>query len=172
MAFSSRRGRPPRPKTDAPDLGTPELCYKRALGLTQEPIDRLLEQGLIDGNHHWCGLHLRWLYTLRYGAPVVTTRYADRRDISVPNDTQTAWQSMREREYADAAAMLKKANHYEPIMRLCVFNEVPAFLSDSLRKRAWHEPALAHQLSHQHRLLLEGLTLLVTAWRPKSLHSK
>ena len=165
MAFSQRRGRPPGPKADGPDLGTPELCFKRAHGITQEPIDYLLEQGLINAKHHWCGLHLRWLYTLRYGAPVITTRYADRLEQSTTPQQDPEWQSMREREYMLAAALLKQANRYEPVMRLSVFNEQPAFLSPVLRKRAWSEPALAHQLNRQHQLLLEGLTLLASQWR-------
>ena len=78
MAFSTRRGRPPRPRLDDNDNGTPELQFKRALGVTREPIDLCLERNLITPDHHWCSLHLRWLYTLRYGAPAITTRYADK----------------------------------------------------------------------------------------------
>ena len=168
MAFSTRRGRPPRPKSDGHDLGTPELCFKRAHGLTHEPIDHLLHHGLMTANQHWCGLHLRWLYTLRYGAPVVTTRYADATRQSVLAEEDPLWRSMREREYLDATNALKAAKRYEPVMRLCVFNEQPAFLSKQLRARAWSEPALAHQLSQHHTMLLEGLTLLVSQWRPHS----
>jgi hypothetical protein len=119
-------------------------------------------------SQHWCGLHLRWLYTLRYGAPVVTTRYADTMEQRGTADEDPLWRSMREREYIDAAHLLKSANRYEPVMRLCVFNELPAFLNERLRARAWSDSALAHQLSHHHTLLLEGLTVLESQWRRTS----
>lgn len=168
MAFSSRRGRPPRPKTDGHDLGTPELCFKRAHRITHEPIDRLLHDGFVTTNQHWCGLHLRWLYTLRYGAPIVTTRYRDAKEQSVVAEEDPLWRSMRESEYLDATRALKVAKRYEPVMRLCVFNELPAFLNERFRARAWSEPSLAHQLKHHHHMLLEGLTLLESQWRPSS----
>lgn len=172
MAFSQRRGRPPVPKSDGPDLGTPELCFKRAHGFTLEPIDHLLEQGLIQANHHWCGLHLRWLYTVRYGAPVITTRYESDSQPSTAPQADLEWQSMREREYMLAVGLLKQANRFEPVMRLSVFNEQPAFVNPTLQKRAWSEPALANQLNRQHQLLLEGLTLLSSHWRSKPSRSK
>lgn len=172
MAFSQRRGRPPRPTVDSPDTGTPELRRKRALGLTDEPIDRLLKRGLITASHHWCGLHLRWLYTLRYGAPVVTTRYADTAERTGANEEDPLWRSSREQEYLNATALLKQAGRYEPVMRMCVFNELPAFLNPALSARAWHEPALAHQLNQQHGLLLEGLTLLASQWRGSGKQSR
>ena len=109
MAFTTRRGRPARAKADLRDTGTPELQFKRALGLTSEPIDQCLERGIITTDHHWCGLHLRWLYTLRYGAPVITTRYADSALMSVPSQETPEWRIEREREYQDAVRILQQA---------------------------------------------------------------
>lgn len=168
MAFTTRRGRPARAKdADARDAGTPELQFKRALGLTSEPIDQCLERGLISADHHWCGLHLRWLYTLRYGAPVITTRYADTALIAPVTEETPEWRIEREREYQDAVRILQQQDRYECVMRLCVFNELPVFLNAKLASRAKHEPALAHQL-HQRRITLnEGLELLIALWRPK-----
>lgn len=170
MAFSTRRGRPPRPQSDGHDLGTPELCYKRAHGLTHEPIDRVLHHGLMTTSQHWCGLHLRWLYTLRYGAPVVTTRYTDAMGSFGPSEEDPQWRSMREQEYRDATSLLKTVKRYEPVMRLCVFNETPAFLNPQFRAQAWNDPAIANQLNGHLTMLLEGLTLLESQWKPK--HSR
>ncbi len=164
MGFSSRRGRP-RVKIDGPDTGTPELRRKQTLGLTSEPIDLCLERGLITPDHHWCGLHLRWLYTVRYGAPVVTTRYGSKETLASAEPEDSAWRIEREGEYHDAIAALHAIRRYECTMRLCVFNERPAFLSKDLTAKAWGNPALAEQLAIHHRMLREGLDALVDRWR-------
>jgi hypothetical protein len=172
MAFSTRRGRPPRPTTHGHDLGTPELCFKRAHGLTDEPIDRLLHRGLISQHQHWCGLHLRWLYTLRYGAPSLTTHYTDSHYCNTAGEDDPTWRTLREREYMEAAALLKSSNRYEPVMRLCIFNEVPAFLNPRLQAQSLTRPDLSRQLGQRHQLLLEGLSMLASHWRPHSTSTK
>ncbi len=166
MAFSTRRGRPPRARLDDTDSGTPELQFKRALGVTREPIDLCLDRQLISPDQHWCGLHLRWLYTLRYGAPILTTRYADKDTQCLVDENNNEWRALREKEYHSAVLELQRAGSYEPIMRLCVFNETPAFLSVALIHRGWAEPALADALNRCHRNVLQGLDILTAQWRP------
>ena len=70
LHFPRRRGRP-KSVHHGIDRGTPELAQKRLRGETTETLDLCLERGLITPQQHWCGIHLRWLYTLRYGAPGV-----------------------------------------------------------------------------------------------------
>ena len=164
MAFTTQRGRP-RSTAPVTDAGTPELRLKHALGLTAEPIDLCLEKKLIAPEHHWSGLHLRWLYTLRYGAPNLTTRYADREAPSAAATEDPAWRAMREREYHAATELLTSNARYECVMRLAVFNELPAFLSVTLRERAWNDEAIAERLMRQHHQLREGLGLLAHHWR-------
>ena len=65
-----RRGRPAQPRVEV-DKGTPELRRHRQQHATVEPLDRLLQQGLLTVPQHQCALRLRWLYTLRYGAPTL-----------------------------------------------------------------------------------------------------
>jgi hypothetical protein len=168
MAFSTLRGRPPRAKLDNNDHGTPELQFKRALGITAEPIDMCRERKLITSDQHWCSLHLRWLYTLRYGAPVITTRYADKDAQCGIQEDKNEWRSLREREYHRAIAELKRHARYEPVMRICVFNELPSFLHRPLIERGLRDPALGHELEKAHSRLTEGLDLLVNQWRPKA----
>ncbi len=165
MAFTTRRGRPPTPKPDAQDYGTPETQLKRAFGVTQEPIDQCFERSLISARQHWCGLHLRWLYTLRYSAPIVTTRYTDRHTASTPVTDSEDWRELREKEYHVAAEKLRQSQRYEPVMRLCVYNELPAFLNPIFLKRAWDEPALAARLHTSRHRILEGLDILETLWK-------
>lgn len=165
MAFTTQRGRPRKPVLHA-DLGTPELRLKHALRLTAEPIDLCFEKGLITQDHHWCGLHLRWLYTLRYGAPSLSTYYGDRDPPAAPlTDTDTNWREMREREYNSAASRLRQYRRYEPVMRLAIHNEMPAFLDAGLLAKAPSSPALALRLDRLLGELTEGLDILSTLWR-------
>lgn len=164
MAFTTRRGRPPK-ATPAHDPGTPELRFKHAHGLTAEPIDRCLSGGVITAAHHWCGLHLRWLYTLRYGAPHLTTRYDFHPDTPPRTADDATWRRQREAEYHAATALLRHHGHYEAVMRLCVFNEHPIFLSPVLRERAWNDAALALRLERTRIACVDGLALLVLHWR-------
>lgn len=165
MAFSTQRGRPRKPVLDY-DPGTPELRLKHALQLTSEPIDICLEKGLITPQQHWCGLHLRWLYTLRYGAPSLTTRYTDTCQPASPQPTDDpTWRAMREREYLDATALLKRTRHYECVLRLSIFNELPAFLNPRLLGRAKEQMPLAEQLATAHARLRDGLDILSHHWK-------
>lgn len=167
MAFTSRRGRPRAPSPHA-DTGTPELRAKRSIGITTEPIDLCLTRNLISPAQHWCGLHWRWLYTLRYGAPTLTSRYeADSPGMAQAGE-EGPWRIARNQEYQEARALLQNRKRYDPVMRLTVFNELPAFLNPSLQARAWHTPALARRLSEAHHILCEGLELLVTQWKQQS----
>jgi hypothetical protein len=64
MPLMRKRGRPAQNRPEV-DYGTPELQQKRQHHLTIEPLDWLLQHSLISQKQHWCGLHFRWLYTLR-----------------------------------------------------------------------------------------------------------
>lgn len=163
MAFSTKRGRP-RKEPHAPDLGTPELRFKHALGQTTEPIDLCLERALITPEQHWCGLHLRWLHTLRHGAARLTTRYHWEGTGIVPVD-DPGWRASREREYHDAVLLLRSKRHFDPVMRLTVFNELPPFLDRTLCERAWQKPALSRTLERSREGVVGGLSLLAEHWR-------
>lgn len=169
MAFSTLRGRPRTAPAPTTDPGTPELRLKHALGLTAEPIDLCLEKQLITADQHWCGLHLRWLYTLRYGAPSLSTRYADKDTATTAAQEDPTWRAMREQEYQAAVALLTLARCYECVMRLCVFNELPPFLNPRLRTRSWQNPALVTELTRHHAQLREGLDILAAHWRRRKM---
>jgi hypothetical protein len=130
-----------------------------------EPIDLCLQKQLITTEQHWCGLHLRWLYTLRYGAPSLTTHYIPREEKSGPTEDDPHWRAQREEEYRLAIALLKRGLHYEPVMQLCIYNERPAFLNTALLELAWEQPVLAARLENQRTWLVEGLTLLARHWK-------
>lgn len=170
MAFSSRRGRP-RANSGVPDTGTPELRQKRRHSITAEPIDICLEKGLIDIDQHRSGLHLRWLYTLRYGAPSLTARYY-RDDAGSGVQTCEQWRSAREQEYLLATRLLASRRLEHAVLRLTIYNELPAFLSPNLQQQAWLQPALAERLENLRHEVHDGLTLLVKHWRHATAASK
>lgn len=165
MTFTSQRGRP-RKMLPQLDIGTPELRLKHALGLTSEPIDQCLEKRCITPEQHWCGLHLRWLYTLRYGAPSLTARYTDRDSApSLMQQDDPTWRTLREKEYREAIRALKSENYYECVMRLVVYNEVPAFLNVRLQKAALTNHTLQTELQQTRTRLCNGLDVLAQQWR-------
>ena len=166
MAFSSRRGRPRQTARERTDPGTPELRLKHSLGLTSEPIDRCLEKGIINAAQHRSGLHYRWLYTLRYGAPCLTTRYEQANHLK-SDDTDTQWRSEREQEYLHARQLLHDHRLHTPVERLCIHNEVPAFLSPALVRESWQRPALADGLAARQQQLVHGLELLTLHWQQR-----
>lgn len=165
MAFSTRRGRP-RATSGVPDTGTPELRRKRQLGITVEPIDLCLEKGIISPDQHRSGLHLRWLYTLRYGAPSLTTRYF-REDAGAGQLTCDQWRGAREQEYLLATRLLAAQRLEQTIGRLVIYNEMPAFLNPSLLQQGWHQPAMAERLHYLRLQVQDGLQLLVRHWNKR-----
>ena len=170
MAFSSKRGRPRKPPA-APDFGTPELRFKHAHGLTAEPIDLCLGRGLINEEQHRSGLHLRWLHTLRYGAPCITTRYIVEDEGATATD-DPAWRSLREREYAEAVQLLRAHRREEAVIPLVIFNESPLFLDRAICQQAWDKPALFSKLERQREHVQDGLMLLAEHWKTARLRQK
>ncbi len=159
LRFPRRRGRPKssRPKTDS---GTPELVMKRLLGETAEALDLCLERGIISEEQHWCGIHLRWLYTLRHGVPGV--RAMDPTHLGglehKPDDPE--WRGAREQEYHDAIKKLTESGHARMLMSLCIYNERPAFLD----RRRPADMKAQKKLSRLAGEVRDGLDLLVTHW--------
>lgn len=135
MPFSTTRGRPRKSLPPGADLGTPELIFKRLHQSTAEVIDICLARGIIDDAHHWCAVHLRWLYTLRHGAP--GCRALDVTEVGgiehAADDPE--WRVEREKEYAEALEALAPAHYTEALLSICVHNERPAFLVMPLCKR-------------------------------------
>lgn len=151
MAFSTRRGRPRKdPLIEKTDLGTPELRQKRQLSLTTEAIDLLLQKDIITHDQHWCGLHFRWLYTLRYGAPSVQSLDPASINGMIHPRIYTEWQEEREQEWKAALEILTRYGCLPAVRDCCIHND--------------HAP--------QHRALLRlGLQELVLLWcRPNATH--
>ena len=163
MTFSTRRGRPKTARAET-DLGTAELQRKRAHGLTQEPIDLCLERRIITPAQHWCGLHLRWLYTLRYGAPAVSSSLRALAGHASIRPDDPEWRAAREQEFAEAARLLRQERCYQAVASLVIFNERPRFLEVARQQAALENPRLMREMASEYEQVLAGFTLLEELW--------
>lgn len=159
IKFPRKRGRP-KLSREYRDNGTPELALKRLQSETSEALDLCLDRELITRDQHWCGIHLRWLYTLRHGAPgvrAIDPTHLGGVEIS-PDDPE--WRSLREREYNEAMMLLALSGHALMLLNVCVHNERPAFLR--IRPRMTQKHAV--QAERGTRLLRDGLDVLAKHW--------
>jgi hypothetical protein len=157
LYFPQKRGRPKAPPKPEKDMGTPELQDKRKASDTTEALDLCLEKGLITPEQHWCGIHLRWLYTLRHGAPGV--RAIDLNHISgveIASD-DPAWREAREAEYHEALKHVARYGDTKLLMNICIHNERPGFLSARTQKSPSHYGDLVK--------LRDALDVLAHHWR-------
>jgi hypothetical protein len=161
LTFPRKRGRP-RKILQGRDNGTPELNAKKISGETTEAIDLCLSRDLITTEQHWCAIHLRWLYTLRYGAP--TVRALDPTHLggieAKVNDPE--WAALREKEFSDAITLLNGYGYARLLMQVCIYNECPSFLKKPTLSA--EKSALANSFLHN---LRSGLDVLVEHWEKK-----
>jgi len=165
MSFSSKRGRPKKNIEESAkykDLGTPELRVRKAMSATDEPIDLCLAKGLISEKEHFCALHFRWLYTLRYGLP--TVRAIDPSDVqgrdNKNNDEE--WRQIREAEFREACDALRSQGLLMPVMSIVVYSEFPLFLSKT------HSYVIDIKHIRKEKSLndlREGLSILKALWK-------
>jgi hypothetical protein len=158
------RGRPRKEPRPQHDVGTPELSMKRLLGETTEALDLCLERGIITAEQHGCGVHLRWLYTLRHGAPSV--RAVDPTHLGGIDNKQDdpQWRSAREQEFHDAMAKLTPGGYATVLLNICIYNERPRFLS-------LHRTVSIKRMKETQQLiesLRDGLDILGKMWGRQS----
>lgn len=120
-----RRGRPKK-NTPKQDFGTPELQQKRRYGLTREPLDSLLDSGIISIASHQAGLHLRWLYSLVHGIPAPASAFCRLLDTKSNRQDNLHWRERRERDYVQLTQRLQKQQkHLRLLFACCVHGEMP-----------------------------------------------
>lgn len=158
---STRRGRPRLPRPSA-DRGTPELIAKRAVGLTSEALDLCLSRGLLLQEEHDAGMRLRWLYTLRFGAPGARIASAQmltsEQRLDDPN-----WRAAREKEYTDALLAMGPMRGAK-VLAVCIFGERPAYLSASTYSHNLSRASAEHN-ARELAMLREGLGASVRVFR-------
>lgn len=143
MKFSTRRGRP-RKEKQGKDLGTIELQNKRKTGLTSEPLDLCLARGLITEVQHSAGLRLRWLYTLRLGAPNISA-YSPEKGGKLCKYEDSGWLARKQLEYKKMLAALDKTGARRIVANVCIMGHMPLFLIST------------HSYINELKLLQEGL---------------
>ena len=152
-----RRAGRPKMIREEKDSGTPELQFKRAHDETEEALDLCLTKGLITQEQHWCGIHLRWLYTLRYGAPGVrAVDPAHVAGLELESD-DPKWRELREAEYHEAAGKLHKKGHLASLNDICIHNERPLCLKAGRKNPQKTLDSLEK--------LRDGLDILVAHWQ-------
>ena len=162
LTFSRRRGRPKsnRPETDT---GTPETVMKRLLGVTTEALDLCLERKIITKKQHWCGIHLRWLHTLRHGIPSVRATdltYLGGGEHKSSDYEEPLWRAAREKEYNNAINILTQNGYALLIINLCIYNELPKFFNYNHNKSI-NTKEIAIKVS-------SGLDILAKLWKQNS----
>lgn len=150
MGFSSKRGRPRKVVSGklGNDLGTEQLQAKRRSNATIEVFDLLLQKSILSEDEHRAGMHLRWLFTLKNGAPNISAARLDDcygRDIRPESED---WRESREGEYDAALEALKGTRTMREVMDTAVYGTVRL-------------PLTAVYLSN----LRDGLRLLCKIWR-------
>lgn len=120
--FRAQRGRPSTLRV-AKDHGTPELAFKRAMGVTLEVVDACQQNGWLTDGQVRTALHFRWLYTLRFGAPTVQCTDMTGHARASPIDNDTQWRADRQREYRVSAGLLEARGLLDSVLRGVVFND-------------------------------------------------
>ncbi len=152
------RGRPRKTIPAGIDYGTPELIMKRAHGATTEILDMCLERNLITPQQHWCGIHLRWLFTLRHGAPSLRAMDPAHLGGNMQKTDAPEWRQEREQEYRDAMHALALSGQVTMLVNVCIYNERPTFLLPPRNK------AQANRAIESLMGLTKGLDILVHLW--------
>lgn len=120
-----------------------------------------MERQLISAEQHWAAIHLRWLYTVRHGAP--TLKAIDPSHIGGyelrANDPE--WYEQREKEFNDAMAVLSPNGHARLLLDVCIYNERPVFLKSNSKVKSLHTAAASAFIT----CLREGLDLLSDHWQ-------
>lgn len=159
LYFPRKRGRPKTIRTPK-DHGTEELQAKRKANVTAEPLDLCLERGIISQEQHWCGIHLRWLYTLRYGAPGVRALDPTHMGGAENKMDDPVWREAREQEYHEAMKLLTDKGYAKLLASLCIYNERPVFLETAQKNKAKNVTYI--------NSMVDGLDILVRHWRRQS----
>lgn len=127
MAFTSKRGRPKIQREDK-DCATKELTDKHQKGLTLEALDLVLYKGLISELEHKSGIHLRWLYSLRFGMFHLRAYNFDHKRSRHISNYDDEWLKNREEEYEQAVKLMCEAKTFNIVFDVCVFGYFPGFL--------------------------------------------
>ena len=87
-----------------------------------EPLDIYLKKNIISAEEHQCGIRLRWLYTLRYGAPSLQTKLSQHQGYGLRHRNEK-WLMEKQRKYRLIVGELQKFDLAGLVIGVCVFNE-------------------------------------------------
>lgn len=124
------RGRP-RKNLPKKDLGTEQLQQKRRSKATSEILDLCMQNDIITVKQRDAGIRLRWLYTLKFGAPGISAYDPLLKGIDCCYYEDEQWLSTRSKEYENILYNLNRVNAKKIVTDICIFNIRPKFLTNS-----------------------------------------
>jgi hypothetical protein len=115
-----KRGRPKSCKNSSAIFGN--VSAKKKIIVSLEPLDVYFKNKIISEDEHQSGMRLRWLYTLRYGAPTLQTKLLQQQGFeSKYNDEE--WLMKKQQQYRFIIGELQKSDLAKIVLGVCVFNE-------------------------------------------------
>ncbi len=103
---------------------TKELLAKKALGLTDEPIDLLLKKGLISENQHQAANSLRMLFVQKFGVPHVQSSLRIREDEKPTSKISDKKRALQEEQYSQITLLLKCHGLEKIIKNLVIYSKL------------------------------------------------
>ena len=104
------------------------MIQKRKANITTEPLDLCFQRGLINEQQHNAGIRLRWLYTLKFGAPTISSYSPDNVGGHSCKYEDNGWMWHRQLEYKLMIERLEKSKARKIVVDICIFSRMPQFL--------------------------------------------
>jgi hypothetical protein len=92
-----------------------------------ESLDLCLQKKIITSIEHASAMKLRWIYTLRFGAPTLQSKLKLIDSYSAKNYDEQLLQDLQ-KKYRNVIAGLRAIYAHKIVMDVCIFNEFPTFL--------------------------------------------
>jgi hypothetical protein len=125
-----KRGRP-RKGFGRVDKGINDPLSRKNTPTNKEPLDELLELGLIDQASHSAGMALRRLFVLKHGLPHVQSKsFMKVSGRSSPKYKDETWLATQQFVYNEAVDVLVKLGYYKIVQDICIYGIQPKFLTN------------------------------------------
>ena len=106
-------------------------------------------------------MHLRWLYTLKFGSPNIAAGDMEifyGRELKLEDPI---WQEHREREYKQAINSLREIKAHKLVMNIAIFNIYPKFLDGVISLKNNKRAVENHK---EFKLVINGLDIMCKLW--------
>ncbi|MCE2993464.1 MAG: hypothetical protein ACK5WS_02845 [Alphaproteobacteria bacterium] len=123
-----RRGRPKKGFGKL-DKGINEVFWRRQHSLNKEPLDLLLDLGIIDNASHSSAMTLRRLFVLKHGIPSIQSKnFIKIPGRASPKYKDETWKAAQQFVYNEVMDSLVKLGYAKTITDICIYGIMPRFL--------------------------------------------